>query len=121
MLWVLAHILENLREIAQYISADIPAGSDLLDSFGYGSDPIKGPSQGLPTRAELLTLYDQQEQAVLARLSEMTLEQFDEQVLMHGSSSRMGWATFFSVFHHAYHVGQLEPLRNLAGRTEKVI
>lgn len=36
-------------------------------------------------------------------------------------SARRGWMLFFMEFHHAYHIGQLELLRNLAGHTEKVI
>lgn len=121
MLWTMAHITDNLREIVKYLGAEVPAEAAMLDEFGYGSDPVKGPAEGLPTKEGLLALYATLQQAALARLDGMSMADFEAQVPMHGSPARRGWAAFFSIFHHAYHVGQLEQLRNLAGRTEKVI
>ena len=49
MLWTMAHITDNLREIVKYLGAEVPAEAAMLDEVGDGSDPVKGPAEGLPT------------------------------------------------------------------------
>ena len=68
MLWTMAHITDNLREIVKYLGAEVPAEAAMLDEFGYGSDPVKGPAEGLPTKEGLLALYTTLQQAALARV-----------------------------------------------------
>ena len=121
MLWVLAHLADNLREIQQALGADPLQGTEILDRFKRGSEPVRGPEPGLPSGAEVLAVYDRLHQALTTRLSAMTPTDFDEQIPMHGSQARRGWVAFFYIFHHSYHVGQLEYLRNLAGHNEKII
>jgi len=48
-------------------------------------------------------------------------DDFGKEIEWNGKSVTVGWKVYFFFFHFTYHLGQLELLRNLAGRTEKVI
>ena len=121
MLWTLGHLTESLITILHFLGAEKPEGLLDLSRFERGSEPILGPEPGLMTASELLEVYDRLHQAVIEKLEPMTGADFDEEVPGFGQPARRGWMLFFMEFHHAYHIGQLELLRNLAGHTEKLI
>jgi uncharacterized damage-inducible protein DinB len=121
MLWTLGHLTESLIPILRFLDGKKPEGLTDLSRFERGSEPILGPEAGLMTASELMTAYEVLHQAVLEKLEPMTDADFDEEVPGFGRPARRGWMLFFMEFHHAYHIGQLELLRNLAGHTEKVI
>ncbi|MGB4595390.1 MAG: DinB family protein [Anaerolineaceae bacterium] len=122
MLWVLGHLADNLQQILKIVGGTLPENQLDLSLFARGSQPITGSEAGLPTPEQLLTAYDTLHQMVISQLGQSEETYFDQEVeLWPGSKSTRGWyATFFS-FHHSYHIGQLELLRNLAGHTEKLI
>jgi uncharacterized damage-inducible protein DinB len=121
MLWTLGHLTESLIPILRFLDGKKPEGLTDLSRFERGSEPILGPEAGLMTASELMTAYEVLHQAVLEKLEPMTDADFDEEVPGFGRPARRGWMLFFMEFHHAYHIGQLELLRNLAGHTEKII
>ena len=121
MLWTLGHLTESLIPILRFLDGEKPEGLADLSRFERGSEPILGPEAGLMTASELMTAYEVLHQAVLEKLELMTDADFDEEVPGFGRPARRGWMLFFMEFHHAYHIGQLELLRNLAGHTEKII
>ncbi len=121
MLWTLGHLTESLIPILRFLDGKKTEGLTDLSRFERGSEPILGPEAGLMTASELMTAYEVLHQAVLEKLEPMTDADFDEEVPGFGRPARRGWMLFFMEFHHAYHIGQLELLRNLAGHTEKII
>lgn len=121
LLWVVGHLTQNLGLIIEFMGGDLPQDLPDLDRFKRGSEPIKAAEPGLPSLSELLVIYDRLETLLLARLAVVTEDDAEEMVPFHGKEATRGWAAFFHEFHHAYHIGQLEFLRNLAGHTEKVI
>ena len=121
MLWTLGHLTENLITILHFLDGEKPEGLADLSRFQRGSAPILGPEPGLMTAPELMEVYETLHQAVLEKLEPMNEADFDEEVPGFGRPARRGWMLFFMEFHHAYHIGQLELLRNLAGHTEKII
>jgi len=46
---------------------------------------------------------------------------FTREIEFRGRTITVGWRVLFLNFHFTYHVGQLELLRQLAGRSEKLI
>jgi len=121
MLWTLGHLTESLIPILRFLDGKKTEGLTDLSRFERGSEPILGPEAGLMTASELMTAYEVLHQEVLEKLEPMTDADFDEEVPGFGRPARRGWMLFFMEFHHAYHIGQLELLRNLAGHTEKII
>ena len=121
MLWTLGHLTESLITILRFLDGGKPEGLADLSRFERGSEPILGPEPGLMTASELMDAYQVLHQSILEKLDPMTEADFDEKVPGFGQPARRGYMLFFMEFHHAYHIGQLELLRNLAGHTEKII
>ena len=121
MLWTLGHLTESLITILRFLDGGTPEGLADLSRFERGSEPILGPEPGLVTASELMDAYQVLHQSILEKLDPMTEADFDEKVPGFGQPARRGYMLFFMEFHHAYHIGQLELLRNLAGYTEKII
>ncbi len=121
MLWTLGHLTESLITILRFLDGGKPEGLADLSRFERGSEPILGPEPGLVTASELMDAYQVLHQSILEKLDPMTEADFDEKVPGFGQPARRGYMLFFMEFHHAYHIGQLELLRNLAGYTEKII
>ena len=122
MEWTLGHIADGLKTILRVLDALPPEHLPDLSRYQRGSEPILGPEPGLLGREALINALDCLHAAVQTRLAEMKEAAFDEEMIIFGSQAhRRGWWAHFFLFHHSYHVGQLEIQRNLAGRTEKLI
>lgn len=121
MLWTLGHITQNLISTLGFLGGKKPEGLADLSRFKNGSEPVLGPEPGLMTVSALMAAYEMLHQAVIEKLESMTEVDFDVEVPGFGQPARRGYMLFFMEFHHAYHIGQLELLRNLAGHTEKII
>ena len=121
MLWTLGHLTNNLISILGVLGGEKPQGLADLSRFEYGSGPVLCPEPELVSALDLMKAYDSLHQAVLEKIAPMTDADFDEEINPYENPTRRGWMLFFMEFHHAYHIGQLELLRNLAGHTEKII
>lgn len=121
MLWTLGHLTNNMISILSILGGEKPQGLADLSRFEYGSGPVLCPEPELMSASDLMNAYDSLHQAVLEKIAPMTDADFDEEIPTFEGTSRRGWMLFFMEFHHAYHIGQLELLRNLAGHTEKLI
>ena len=122
MLWVLGHLTDNLYGILKAAGGTAAENLVGLSRYTHGSDPVTGFEAGLLTPEQFMATYDKLHQAIIDRLLECDEAYFDQELeLWPGSKATRGWWAFFFSFHHSYHIGQLELLRNLAGRTEKLI
>ncbi|MBW6467453.1 MAG: hypothetical protein K0B06_13175, partial [Brevefilum sp.] len=89
--------------------------------YGYGSAPVCGDEPGVIELPVLIDAYALLTETITDRLVQMGETDFDQEIEFWQGQSRRGYIAFFYFFHNTYHIGQLEQLRNLAGRTEKVI
>jgi hypothetical protein len=119
--WVMGHLVVNQVDILRVLDAELPADLPDLGHYGYGSEPILCEGPGVLNLSVLLETYNQLTTCITDRLAQMTETDFDEEIEFFQGKNRRGYVAFFFFFHHSYHIGQLEQLRNLAGRTEKVI
>ena len=119
--WVLGHLSVNLIDMITALDGELPPDLLGLDRYLYGSDPILGEGPGVLKVHQLLDTYAQLTHTLTGRLETMSSADFDEEIDYWQGKYRRGYVAFFYFFHHTYHIGQLEQLRNLAGRTEKVI
>ena len=119
--WVLGHLVVNLSDILTTLGGTLPADLPNLAHYGYGSEPVLGDDAGVLDLSVMLDTYAKLTQTVKDRLEQMDTADFDEEIEAWQGTQRRGYMAFFYFFHHSYHLGQLEQLRNLAGRTEKVI
>ncbi len=121
MNWVLGHTLDNQIIILQLLGGKSTVEQKTLECYQRDSAPITKPEPGIWELTQLLDAHDQVQAAIVAQLAEMHEDDFTQEVQIGERTSTLGWQVFFYYFHFTYHVGQLEFLRNLAGKTEKVI
>ncbi len=119
--WVLGHLTENLVEILHVLDVEPPKEAEALNRFARTSEAIKFDEPGLLHLNEIMQLYGQLEKQIFEKLETMDESDFDKEFGTGEWKSRLGWKLFFFAFHHHYHIGQLEYLRNLAGLTEPLI
>lgn len=119
--WVMGHLVGNLVDILNVLGGESPDGLLNLDRYGFGSEPVCGDEAGLIELPALRDAYGHLTEAINTRLAEMKETDFDQEIDFWQGTSRRGYVAFFYFFHHTYHIGQLEQLRNLAGKTEEVI
>lgn len=119
--WALGHLAVNLVDMITALDGELPADLPNLERYSYGSEPIKGDGPGVLQLRELLDAYARLTETLTDRLKTMSSADFDEEIDFWQGKNRRGYVAFFYFFHHTFHLGQLEQLRNLAGKTEKVI
>jgi hypothetical protein len=119
--WVMGHLVVNLVEILEVLEVDLSEDLPDLTRYRIGSEPIRGEEVGVLALDNLVDLYEQLTNKIVDRLSQMNEAEFEEEIDFWQGKSRRGYVAFFYFFHNTFHLGQLEYLRNLAGKTEKVI
>jgi hypothetical protein len=119
--WVMGHLVVNLVDILKVLDGVMPSGLPDLAHYGFGSEPVHGDEPGVIELPVLVDAYALLTKTITDRLAQMSEADFDEEIEFWQGQSRRGYVAFFYFFHNTYHIGQLEQLRNLAGKTEKVI
>ncbi|MDD4578903.1 MAG: hypothetical protein PHS75_10200, partial [Anaerolineaceae bacterium] len=113
----LGHMVESMKDLGVELGGTEPKGYELYKRFERTSEALLADEPGLPDLAAIRQDFDR-----LSKSAEQTLdEQNDDYFREAGWSGTRGATVLFLAFHMSYHAGQLEYLRNLAGKTEKVI
>lgn len=119
MNWVLGHMLEGRNGILQQLSQPVVLATPEDAFYQRESAPITSASPAVPL-ATLLTDLDES----LARI-EQGLQSIAEEkmavIINEERQTTLRASISFSVWHEAYHLGQLEYLRQLTGVNDKVI
>jgi uncharacterized damage-inducible protein DinB len=115
--WVLGHIVAGRNEALTYLGGQPVWGDEELSFYKTGSDPITGEDQGL-TMEELLAAFDEVQERIADRLSEISAEELAEVVDTRFGERPVAEHLSGLHWHETYHTGQLELLRELAGSEE---
>jgi hypothetical protein len=115
--WVLGHILVNRGRVLVALGA-VPPWEDVLAArYLTGGEPLTNPADpGLLPLERLLAELATSGQAIAAALGALAVDD----LLVEVEGSPVGETVLGLCWHETYHLGQLEQLRWLAGRTEKV-
>ena len=113
MNWILGHLLVYREQTLGVIDGVTEPDEGELALYGFGSEPMTDPDKAIPLET-LLTRLDDASERVIAAFEKMPASRLDE-VLDEGPNVTVAQRLhFYLVFHEAYHVGQLEPLYELA-------
>ena len=119
MNWVLGHMLEGRNGILQQLGQPAVLATPEDTFYKRESAPITSASPAVPL-ATLLTGLDES----LVRI-EQGLQSIAEEkmaiIINEERQTTLRASISFSVWHEAYHLGQLEYLRQLTGVNDKVI
>ncbi len=121
MNWVLGHLLESQISLLAALGGESPFDPARLTRYERESQPILGEEPGVLPLDQLLAGHDAVFAAIDARLGELSEADFEEEIQIRDRPVKRGWRVFFLHFHYTYHIGQLEFLRQLAGKTDKII
>ena len=113
MNWILGHLLVYREQTLGVIDGESGADEGEFAKYGFGSEPMTDSNKAIPLES-LLTRLDDASQRIIAALDEMPESRLEE-ILDEERNVTVGQRLhFYLVFHEAYHVGQLEPLYELA-------
>jgi hypothetical protein len=121
MNWVLGHLLESQVSMLKALDGISPIDPVLLDRYERESAPITADGEGVLWLEALLDGHDKLHAAITARLSIMSETDFEAEIQQGERKVIRGWRVFFLHFHYTYHIGQLEQLRQLAGKTSNLM
>jgi hypothetical protein len=118
--WVLGHIIVG-RDTALELLGQAPIwGQGEASRYVSGSEPILDRERALPLE-RLLGDLDRSQQQIEAALKAATPEHLAASVGSRGSERPLGKALAGLHWHETYHTGQLELLRQLAGKDDAII
>ena len=119
--WVLGHMADNRNTMLRLLGEEAILSEAHSARYGYGSEPVCGDGDDILTLEQLLTVLEQGQSALAARLEKTTAEELAREEQSFLGTTTLGQLIFFLFWHESYHAGQPEYLRQLAGKDDKVI
>lgn len=116
--WVLGHVTESRRSMMMVAGLAPLWEADRYARYQRESDPVMAEDDVLPIE-ELLADLEATQARLVGALPELPDEKWDAVADDRGRTT--GERLNFLVWHEAYHAGQMEQLRQLAGTDDKVI
>ena len=120
MNWVIGHILGMRQGWLDLLGLPGILTEDEEKKYGYGSEPITAAAQALPLEY-LVKKLDDNLAVLVGKLETLTQADLDREVEIWRGKLPLAQALSFFQWHEAYHTGQLELLRQLAGKNDHVI
>jgi hypothetical protein len=119
MNWVLGHLLFERQLVLGWLGKEKVLPDEVLARYAYESEPIKPGSEGVLDLAELLAKLEEAGKEITDTLKAMDDETW--QSVIDDKGTHLWERLEFIAWHEGYHSGQLELLRQLAGKDDKVI
>ena len=117
--WVLGHILTYRATMLEIAGLEPFEGAESYERYGHGSEPVIADGADVikldTMRADLALAQER----LAARLPELTAAELAQ--LPEGEERTIIQRLGFLAWHDAYHTGQTEYLRQLAGTDDKII
>ncbi len=117
--WILGHVIASRHNTLEFLGEPALWDDDQVARYKRNSDPVTGEGPGVLRLEALLHDLDQTGARVVAAIralppeaAERTVELFDRP---------LGAVLLFQYWHEAYHIGQMDFSRKLAGKTDKLI
>lgn len=120
MNWVIGHILGVREEYLELLGLPGVLSETEKIIYGYGSEPIVDPTRASDLNS-LVKRLDASLDILVNKLGNLSQAELDNQVQIWRGPLPLAEALSFMQWHEAYHTGQLELLRQLAGKNDHVI
>jgi uncharacterized damage-inducible protein DinB len=118
--WVIGHILVMRQGWNDMLGLPRSLTEAEMKIYDYDSQPVTCAEEGLALDY-LLKKLDENMAELVARLETLTQAELDREVDTWRGKQPLSQALSFCEWHESYHTGQLELLRQLAGKNDKVI
>jgi len=118
--WVLGHILTSRDSCLRLLHLPTLLSDAERQVYGHGSVPLTDPQTAVDFDALVEKLDCSFEQLAPALLA-LSAEALEADTAFFGPNrSLFDWLAFFQ-WHEAYHIGQLDLLRQMSGKNDKII
>jgi uncharacterized damage-inducible protein DinB len=120
MNWVLAHILTVRQDWLEMLGLPGILTEAEQKAYGYGSEPVTCAEQAIDLDT-LVKRLDESLVTLVSKLENITQAELDREVEIWRGKQSLSQALSFFQWHETYHTGQLEQLRQLAGKNDHVV
>ena len=117
--WVLGHVIESRVTMLERLGEEPPWDEQSRARYRHGSEPVTDGSDAMSLE-QLLSDFKDFGTRIHAGLDKMDESDLD-QIIDEESGRTLGQSLHFAAWHEAYHLGQTEYLRQLAGKDDQVI
>ena len=118
--WVLGHIVVGRNEVLELLDAAAIWTVSEIDRYVSGSEPITRDEQALPLE-RLLQDLDESQRRITDVLAPGSPEVLGRAVQTKRGERTVGELVAGLHWHETYHTGQLELLRQLAGKDDAIV
>ncbi len=118
--WVLGHILASRSRVLEHLGQEPLWDEDRIACYARDSSPVTDGQDAVAFGEMLSDLARSQEQ-ILAGLAAISTQELERTVPWGQGERPVAWVVGFLAWHETYHTGQLEYLRQLAGKNDAVI
>lgn len=117
--WVLGHIVVYRDKMLTILKEPPVLGDRELEGYKRGSKPLSA-GQDVVDLARLLASSRENAKRLSGAIRDVSKESLAEIYDEEGGNTVQDWLEFL-IWHEAYHLGQLEILRQLAGKDDAII
>ena len=121
MNYVLGHVLAHRDKVLEMLGVEPVMGSEQFARYDHGSEPVLADGPDVVPLEELLSLLKRAGELLVEAIEPLTADQLEREVRLGERSAPLGQRIEFFGWHEAYHAGQTEYLRQLAGTDDDVI
>ena len=118
--WVVGHILTSRDTCLRLLEQPTTLSAGQLAVYDRGSEPLTHAEQAAPLE-DLLAKLDEADCCLSTALEPLDEAELARAVAFGRQPQPLGEVLAFLQWHETYHLGQLELLRQLAGKDDKVV
>lgn len=119
--WIVGHIVDSRNGVLAALGAEPALDPAAATRYAPSSAPILADGPDVLPLAELLRSLERSQEYLAAKMAALTDADLAKEVPFVNRTMPLGQLLTFLYFHDTYHTGQAEPLRQLAGKNDKVI
>lgn len=117
--WVLGHLAATRQLILAWMDAPQVMNEAEIERYTRESEPVVGEGEDVIRLERMIEILEESQEAMNQRLGEMTEAELQKE--MNEKGTQLWERLEFYAWHEGYHAGQMEYLRQLAGKDDKVV
>jgi uncharacterized damage-inducible protein DinB len=119
--FVLGHMAASRQTVLKELGVSQLMSEEQIKRYTMDADPVTGEGSDVMTLDEIMEVMDRSQEALSESLLKLTSEDLTKEIGEGKQKTTLGGRIEFLSWHEAYHTGQTEYLRQLAGTDDKVI
>ena len=119
--WILGHITVNRDRVLHQLGEAPILDEAQTARYQSDSEPVKGDGEDILTLERLLDVLVLGQTLISEDLGRLTLQDLEKEIHFSERAVPLGEHLFGLYFHDTYHTGQTELLRQVAGKSDKIV